>query len=497
MRCPLWPALGLLSLLSPNQAKEQDRHVHERGQSVLQILKHGSFEPFGALNALSYDGYASLEHPAFADHRVRVKKSRLCDGSVDAYTGYIDVHVKHIYFWFFESRNDPDTDDVVLWGNGGPGCSSSVGLFAELGPCRVISPNATEYNEYSWNSVANVIFIDQPVGSGWSYADHGKYVETSKEASADIAAFLVIFFENFSKFQGRAFHLAGESYAGRMMPVFGSVIYDMNSKLVEAGLTPINLTSIMLGNGLTDIYESTIARYDMMCTSVSVPPVLPISTCVRMTQAVPRCRQWTKAACIDQLDAMSCTAALNFCDDSITEMIRSTDVNGYDLSRKCEGKYEETGCYYSHKDVRGYLSRPDVQEAMGVDPARRGPYAPCDYAIQSAFHAAMDRNQPTHLHVAALLERGIRVLVYAGTNDMLCSWVGNDRWTRAMEWSGKEALANAEPREWTVDGVIAGQARNSRGLTVATIYGAGHYAPQDKPQEALALAERWLKGLAL
>ena len=50
-----------------------------------------------------------------------------------AYTGYIDIEARHLFFYFFESRRDPDTDDVMFWTNGGPGGSSSLGLFMELG----------------------------------------------------------------------------------------------------------------------------------------------------------------------------------------------------------------------------------------------------------------------------------------------------------------------------------------------------------------------------
>lgn len=65
-------------------------------------------------------------------------------------------------------------------------------------------------------------------------------------------------------------------FQGRYVPVFAAEVYDQNAKLVEAGLAPINLTSIMVGNGLTDFYSMTPSLYDMACTPVSVPPILSV-----------------------------------------------------------------------------------------------------------------------------------------------------------------------------------------------------------------------------
>ena len=129
------------------------------GQSAFSAYDDGLFTPFGDLSALSSTEFTTLSHPAFSRHKVRVKQSHFCDESVRcasfhclgptttssdrrvahshpltrAYTGYIDIEARHLFFYFFESRRDPDTDDVIFWTNGGPGGSSSLGLFLELG----------------------------------------------------------------------------------------------------------------------------------------------------------------------------------------------------------------------------------------------------------------------------------------------------------------------------------------------------------------------------
>ena len=146
----------------------------------------GLFTPFESLSALSSSNYASLTHPFYPRHSVRIKKSTFCDGSVNSYTGYIDVDARHLFFYFFESRRDPAKDDMIFWTNGGPGCSSAMGLFMELGPCRIVQEAAKDggddaeiklkYHPQSWNEFANVFFVDQPVGVGFSYAEHGESV---------------------------------------------------------------------------------------------------------------------------------------------------------------------------------------------------------------------------------------------------------------------------------------------------------------------------------
>ncbi|THU81280.1 alpha/beta-hydrolase, partial [Dendrothele bispora CBS 962.96] len=78
-----------------------------------------------------------------------------------------------------------------------------------LGPCRVLDDTGPKFHPESWNTNANIFFVDQPIGVGFSYADYGEYVATTEDAAKDMAAFVGIFFENFSQFRGRTFHMAG------------------------------------------------------------------------------------------------------------------------------------------------------------------------------------------------------------------------------------------------------------------------------------------------
>ncbi|KAI0041504.1 serine carboxypeptidase [Auriscalpium vulgare] len=452
-------------------------------------LSTPEFNPVGSLSAVRPDAYTTLTHPLFTRHSVRIKQSTdFCDTTVNSYTGYIDVDAKHLFFYFFESRSNPDKDDVLFWTNGGPGCSSQLGLYMELGPCRVV--NATEgpkFHPESWNSNANVFFVDQPVGVGYSYAEHGITVGTTEEAADDIAAFIAIFFENFSSFKGRSLHLAGESYGGRYIPLFAAAVYDQNALLAAVGGTPINLTSGIIGNGFTDPAAMLPSFHAMTCTPASLPPVLDISTCVRMKKALPRCQKWYKTACVDQFDSMSCHAANAFCETELLGPYELTGGNPYDISKSCEDP--DALCYPVTNSIVEYLNRPDVLDALGVDPHVRG-FASCSDSV--AFLQSADDLRPSVDYVEGLLERGVAVLIYVGTYDWICNWVGNEQWTLDMDWSGKDAFGRAPLRAWEVDGAVAGKTRSAAGLTFATVDAAGHMVPYDKPKQALALINRWL-----
>ncbi|KAI0276744.1 serine carboxypeptidase [Russula aff. rugulosa BPL654] len=414
------------------------------------------FQPVGQLSAIKSDQWTILRHPVFPKYSARIKQTDFCDTTVKAYTGYIDFQAKHLFFYFFESRNDPDKDDSTFF-------------------------------KQSWNSNANVFFVDQPIGVGFSYAEHGQSVSTSEEAARDIAAFVAIFFENFPSFKGRAFHMAGESYAGRYIPLFASAVCDQNAELVRKSLTPINLTSVIIGNGITDRLTMIDAYYSMTCTPATVPPVLDISTCIRMKNALPRCKRWFKDACIDQYDEMNCRAAFAFCSAELRDPFTATGLNYYDISRPCGDP--ESLCYPVTRVISHFLDRPDVRTTLGVDPQVPENFSSCSPTVGMAFSAAQDRLHSSTEYVSALLARRVRVLIYAGTYDWICNWIGNEAWTRALEWHGQKDFAALPLREWKVDGHVVGKTRSAHGLTFATVDGQ---VPYDKPAEALALINRWL-----
>ena len=139
------------------------------------------------------------------------------------FSGYFGVHndERHLFYWFFESRNDPSNDPFIIWLTGGPGCSSMLALMVENGPYYVMDNLTLEINENSWNTKSNIMWIDQPAGTGYSYDDNEQAdgVYTENEVAQDLYEFIQKFFAKNPKYADLDFYVTGESYAGLLYSI--------------------------------------------------------------------------------------------------------------------------------------------------------------------------------------------------------------------------------------------------------------------------------------
>ncbi|WVN87339.1 uncharacterized protein L203_102517 [Cryptococcus depauperatus CBS 7841] len=516
--------LNIVVTLAPSSLAIQLPHIPSPQEAI--SVAEAVFHPHERLNPSAYDNVAvtemshasdlgltsvgneftTLTSKRYPNHQVRIKSTTgWCDPNVRSYSGYLDVgYGKDLFFNFFESRSNPAKDPVVMWINGGPGCSSGLGLYMELGPCSIKDAhpkgvNDTTVNPFAWNEVANVFFLDEPIGVGFSHARNGQTISTTEEASVDIQAFVSIFFETFKEFEGRAFHMAGESYGGRYLPVFASAIIDGNKQLIREDKTPINLKSIMIGNGVTDYFTTTESYFPYQCTIHGdlVEPVQTISACVSMAEAVPKCAKFARKGCLESHDYTTCSMAISYCEEMLGGTFLSAGVNPYDVSMPCSAEeLSNSLCYPVTNRIGAYLDLPDVRQVLGVD-KKQGNWSSCDDLVFNRFSQSLDSTGKTWLYVAGLLERGVRVLNYVGVLDFICNHIANEMWMERMEWTGKVGYNAAQFEEWNVDGHRAGEFKTHGNLTMLKIRGAGHMVPYDKPKEALTMFKAWLEAESL
>jgi len=154
----------------------------------------------------------------------------------------VDGTNRELFYWFVESDHGLANRPVMLWTNGGPGCSGLLGFLTEQGPFRPSKNGKLVPNDYAWTRYASIVFIEQPVGVGFS---HGAKFETYSDANAatDNYRFIVNFFERFRELKNNEFYISSESYGGHYMPTLAK-------QIVDRGGVP-NFKGFMVGNPLT------------------------------------------------------------------------------------------------------------------------------------------------------------------------------------------------------------------------------------------------------
>ncbi|GMP92408.1 hypothetical protein CsSME_00042648 [Camellia sinensis var. sinensis] len=173
------------------------------------------------------------------------------------YAGYVTVNETHgraLFYWFFEATKKPENKPLLLWLNGGPGCSSiGYGAAEELGPFfpQKDTPEL-KFNNRTWNKAANLLFVESPVGVGFSYTNTSSDMHQLGDTitAKDSYNFLVNWFRRFPQFKSHEFYIAGESYAGHYVPELAEQIFDNNKNGPKDDY--INLKGFMVGNALLD-----------------------------------------------------------------------------------------------------------------------------------------------------------------------------------------------------------------------------------------------------
>ncbi|XP_006506680.1 probable serine carboxypeptidase CPVL isoform X3 [Mus musculus] len=169
-----------------------------------------------------------------------------------SYAGYITVNQTYnsnLFFWFFPARMQPEDAPVVLWLQGGPGGSSMFGLFVEHGPYIITSNMTVVARDFPWTFTLSMLYIDNPVGTGFSFTDHFQgYATSEDDVAQDLYSALIQFFTLFPEYAKNDFYVTGESYAGKYVPALAHYIHSLN----PVRKFKIRLKGIAIGDAYTD-----------------------------------------------------------------------------------------------------------------------------------------------------------------------------------------------------------------------------------------------------
>ncbi|MCL7048483.1 hypothetical protein MKW94_018237 [Papaver nudicaule] len=416
--------------------------------------------------------------------------------SFQQFSGYVPVDAKNqrfLFYYFAEAEIEPSTKPLVLWLNGGPGCSSlGVGAFSENGPFRP-SGKALTRNEHSWNREANMLYLETPVGVGFSYSnDTNNYVSADDKITArDNLIFLKRWFLKFPQYKNRELFITGESYAGHYVPQLANLMMQFNKKE-----NLFNLKGIALGNPVLDfatdfnsraeyfwshglISDSTFELFTSACNysryvseyyrgSVS-------SVCSRVMSQVSR----ETSKFVDKYDV-----TLDVCMSSV--LSQSKIISPQQVPESIDVCVED--------ETVKYLNRRDVKKALHARLVGVRRWEVCSNVLD---YDLLNIEIPTISIVGSLVKAGIPVLVYSGDQDSVIPLTGSRKLVHGL--AKRLRLETTVPyRVWFQGKQVGGWTQvYGNILSFATIRGASHEAPFSQPERSLVLFKAFLEGRPL
>ncbi|KAL7622687.1 hypothetical protein AAE478_006365 [Parahypoxylon ruwenzoriense] len=440
---------------------------------------------------------------------------------VNSYSGYVDLDEEtHMFFWFFEARHDPNEAPITLWLNGGPGSDSLIGLFEELGPCNVTHNGTSVVNPYAWNEVSNLLFLSQPIGVGFSYADavvgvvnsstglpvpslnpDGRYSEvdpyrfdTTELAAVGTWEILQGFIENLpildATVKSRSFNLWTESYGGHYGPTFFRYFYEQNALIQNGTISGVELNMHTLGiiNGI--VSERIQAPY---YPELAYRNTYGIEAVNETIYNYMKMNYYFPGGCRDSIDLCfaqdrSTADGKAVCSQATAICSEVSGRNPYDIRAKSEASIPPG--YWVE-----YLNTAKVQNAIGVD---------INYTSASSqdiwigFDYTGDFVYPNLLEdLEAILGYGVRIAMIYGDADYICNWMGGEAVSLAVNYTHKEEFASAGYAPFVVDSTEYGESRQYGNFSFTRVYEAGHEVPYYQPKAALELFRRILGDLVV
>eukprot|EP00922_Rhytidocystis_sp_ex-Travisia-forbesii_P055801 GHVS01082622.1.p1 GENE.GHVS01082622.1~~GHVS01082622.1.p1 ORF type:complete len:494 (+),score=70.49 GHVS01082622.1:73-1554(+) len=385
-------------------------------------------------------------------------------------TGFVDVGRGQIFYWYFP-YNNTDSDitahqrPTVMWLTGGPGCASEIAVFQENGPFWVNADATLRLNHNSWTRRADILYVDQPLGTGFSVANNPHdFARNETQIAEDMAVFLEAFLEKYPTHQNKPFFLTGESYAGHYIPAIAHYL------MFKRHVKNLNLQGLAIGNGWVDPYlqypaSAEFARDNGLLDGLHYEVA-----------------KKGYAVCAQLVAHKLWPLALAEC-GKVSDMIVG-DLNPYDIRLKCE----VPPLCYNTTSTNVFLNKPSVQERLGVQMK----WQDCDKLVYLFLCA--DWISDMREQIRDVLNANLRVLVYSGDKDFVCNWYGGLKWVNAVEWKHGEEFTRTPLKPWTPAGsrASAGQVKVVKNFTFLRIYDAGHMVPMDKPKEALEMFSEFL-----
>ncbi|EGB12834.1 hypothetical protein AURANDRAFT_18927 [Aureococcus anophagefferens] len=441
--------------------------------------------------------------------------------SFATFSGYLDVSdTKKTFYWFVTARDASKAKDkpVVMWTNGGPGCSGLIGFWTEMGPWRATEDMTIEPFDFAWNKEANMLFIESPTGVGFSTSNKDADFDAGDWSTAkDNFELLKQFFGRFPGLADNDLYLSGESYGGHYVPTLASLLVGArdapDANVSDAGYkVAANLKGIMVGNPYTDPVENAHGMYGAYFGRSMVPAKMYQDWFVNcgshseMKYYALNYSDWPESITGD-MECAELTAAM-------FDAIGDVDYYGLDfpVCNKAQGlerrrlagapaKYGYDACVADY--ATQYLNKAEVKNAIHANASLL--WAECSLPDTLRYNYD-DMNLFMEPVWKKLIEAKLHLLVFSGDDDSICGPIGTQDWLARLADEMGLSDAGETWQAWYYvdpeygDGQVGGyrvKYQSSDGdmaIAFATVHHAGHEVPMYQPMKGLHVFENYLNG---
>ncbi|CAL9737508.1 pheromone-processing carboxypeptidase Kex1p [Monosporozyma servazzii] len=399
------------------------------------------------------------------------------------------------FFWKFEGKlvtEEEENDEekpLIFWFNGGPGCSSMDGALVESGPFRINNNGEAIINPGSWHTRGDLVFIDQPIGTGFSSFNDENidlfFENDLNQVSERLMEFLKNYFQIFPADQDKEIILAGESYAGQYIPYFASHIktYNNNNKDGKS----YNLKSLLIGNGWIDPTTQSLSYLPFAMENGLVDRKSPSFD--ELLKQHESCQNKINSAIDNKV-----TSKFEFpeCERIIQKLLAITsdekeqdciNVYNYDL----KDSYPACGMNWPDdiSNVGKFFSNKKVQKALHINKDWETNWNECRLEVDKNL---FNKNIKQSIELLPdLLQDGIETILFNGDKDLICNNKGVLDSIDNMNWGGSRGFSDdVKDYDWIYRNQHLGQDENvgfikyDKNLTFISVYNASHMVPFDK-----------------
>ncbi|CAN4119434.1 unnamed protein product [Withania somnifera] len=398
-----------------------------------------------------------------------------------------------MFWWYYRSSyrvEDPNKPwPIILWLQGGPGASGvGIGNFQEVGP---LDTNLNPRNS-TWLRKADLLFVDNPVGTGYSFVEDNKlFVKTDVEAATDMTTLLIEIFNRKQSLQQSPLYIVAESYGGK----FAVTLALSALKAIQSGKLNLKLGGVALGDSWISPEDfvfswgpllKDVSRMDGNGLQKSNSVLKKLKQQIDADQFEAATNSWSELENVIS-DNTNSVDFYNFLLDSgmdplaltTTELPKSISMRRY--SRYLQVSKITPG---SNDDDLDNLMNGAIRKKLKIIPQNVSWGGQSD-SVFSALNG--DFMKPRINEVDELLAKGVNVTVYNGQLDLICATRGTEAWVEKLNWEGLKTFLNMERNPIYCGGDKGTKAftKSYKNLHFYWILGAGHFVPVDQPCVAL------------